>query len=124
MPFSLLGQRFTAEELGVAPSPADAALYIDRYDAVASLLVGGFHYANFLSEARLDQGAAPAFEASLSAPDELLTRLYELDGIDIYVDAGWIARRPDLLEVYPYERHLRSYVEMFRQRYRRERGRL
>ena len=34
-----------------------------------------------------------------------------------------IADRPDLLEVYPYQRHLKNYVQMFRRQYRRERGR-
>ena len=53
-----------------------------------------------------------------------MTRLYGLDSLDIYLDAGWLAQRADLLEVYPYQRHLKNYVQVFRRQYRRERGRL
>ena len=121
---SFPGHRFTAEKLRVAPSPPDAALYVDRYDAVARLLVSGFHYGSFLSEAGLEQATAGGLESAFAGSDFLLTRAYELESIDIYLDPGWIAKRPDLLEVYPYGRHLKNYVEMFRRQYRRERGRL
>jgi hypothetical protein len=123
-PFTLLGVRFTADDLHVAPSPPNAALYIDRYDAVARLLVSGFHYGRLLSEEGLEQGSAAGLETSFIASDFLLTRLYELESIDIYLDPGWMAHRPDLLDVYPYERHLKNYVQVFRRQYRRERGRL
>jgi hypothetical protein len=123
-PFSLAGHAFTAEELHIAPSPANASLYIDRYDAVARLLVKGFHYGSLLSEAGLEQGTSAGLESSFVGSDFLLTRLYELESIDIYLDPGWVANRPDLLEVYPYERHLKNYVQVFRRQYRRETGRL
>jgi hypothetical protein len=123
-PFSLAGRTFTAEELHIAPSPANAALYIDRYDATARLLVKGFHYGSLLSEAGLEQGTAAGLESSFVGSDFLLTRLYELESIDIYLDPGWLANRPDLLEVYPYGRHLKNYVQVFRRQYRRETGRL
>jgi hypothetical protein len=42
----------------------------------------------------------------------------------MYLEPGWLADRPDLLEVYPYQRHLSNYVQVFRRQYRRERGRL
>lgn len=122
--FSYAGRAFTADELHVASSPADATLYVDRYDAVGKLLVKGFHYGTLLSEAGLDQGVSTGLESSFVGPDLLLTRLYELEGIDIYLDPGWLAHRPDLLEVYPYERHLKNYVQVFRRQYRRQTGRL
>ena len=123
-PFSLAGRRFTAEKVRVPPSPPDAALYVDRYDAVARLLVSGFHYGNFLSEAGLEQASAGGLQSSFANSDFLLARAYELESIDIYIDPGWIQDRPDLLDVYPYGRHLKNYVEVFRRQYRRERGRL
>ncbi len=123
-PFSLGGRAFAAEALRVAPSPANAALYIDRYDAVARLLVKGFHYGSLLSEAGLEQGTSAGLEPSFAGSDFLLTRLYELESIDIYLDPGWLANRPDLLDVYPYERHLKNYVQVFRRQYRRATGRL
>jgi hypothetical protein len=124
-PLSLGGYAFSAEELHIQPSPANATLYIDRYDAVARLMVNGFHYGRLLSEAGLgDEPAAPGMQASFSGHDFLLGRLYGLESIDIYLDPGWMAQRPDLLEVYPYQRHLKNYVLTFRRQYLRERGRL
>ncbi len=125
-PFTLDGRRFGAERIRVPPSPPGAALFIDRYEAVARLLVDGFHYGTFMSEAGLDtaSGAAAGLESAFASSDFLLTRTYELESIDIYLDPGWLATRPDLLDVYPYERHLKNYVEVFRRQYRRERRRL
>jgi hypothetical protein len=124
-PLSYGGYDFTAEELHVAPSPANSTLYIDRYDAVARLMVNGFHYGRLLSEAGLgDEPAAAGMQASFSGHDFLLSRLYGLDSVDIYLDPGWMASRPDLLEVYPYQRHLKNYVLTFRRQYVRARGRL
>jgi hypothetical protein len=87
---------------------------------VARLLVPGFHYGALLSEAGIPTGAPARFDGH----DYLLTRLYGLDSVDIYLDAGILAARPDLIEVYPYERHLRNYVQLFRRQYTRVRGRL
>jgi len=123
-PMTLAGQPFTVEEVHVQPSPPDAALFVDRYDAVARLLVHGFHYGALLSEAGAQPGNAEGMQAAFAGHDYLLTRLYGLDSLDIYLDAGWIASRPDLLEVYPYERHLRNFVQVFRRQYARVRGRL
>jgi hypothetical protein len=118
------GRRFTAEKLRVPASPPEATLYVDRYEAVARLLVNGFHYGSFLSEAGLEQTSGGALESAFASSDFLLTRAYELESIDLYLDPGWLATRPDLLDVYPYGRHLKNYVEVFRRQYRRERGRL
>jgi hypothetical protein len=123
-PFKLDDQQFVAEELKLAPSPADAALYLDRYDAVASLLVRGFHYGALLSEAGIEPGVAEGLEPSFSAKDFLLTRLYGLENVDIFLEPGWISAREDLLEIYPYQLHLKNYVRVFRSQYTRERGRL
>lgn len=121
---TLLGEKFRADELRLPPSPAEAALFVDRYDAVARLLVKGFHYGRLLSDAGLGEGASPALAASFAGRDFTLTRLYELDSIDLYVEPGFLATRPDLLEVYPYQRHLKNYVQTFRRQYLQTRGRL
>ena len=122
--FALDGRRFSAEEIRTAPAPGGSALYIDRYDAVARMLIHGFHYGALLSEAGIEPGAADGLQAAFVGSDYLLTRLYGLESLDLYLDPGWIAARPDLLEVYPYQRHLKNYVQVFRRQYRRERGRL
>jgi hypothetical protein len=123
-PVSFAGGSFTVDELRVPRSPAGATLYIDRYDAVAHLLVKDFHYGGAQSAQGALQGSPAGLEPAFAASDSLLTRLYELDTIDIYLDPGWVANRPDLLEVYPYERHLKNYVQVFRRQYRGEWGRL
>jgi hypothetical protein len=126
-PFALAsigGLRFKAEKVRVPPSPATDTLYIDRYEAVGRLLASGFRYGSFFSEAGLDQGGGEGLESSFASADFLLVRTYELESIDIYLDPGWIASRPDLLDVYPYERHLKNFVALFRREYRRERGRI
>ena len=123
-PFTFAGQAFIAEKLRVAPSPPNDVLYIDRYDAVARLLVGGFRYGALMSEAGLEQAPAAGLEGAFADPEYLFTRLYELESVDIYLDPSWMANRPDLLEVYPYERHLKNFVQVFRRQYRRAQGRL
>ena len=123
-PFTFAGHPFIVDEERVPPSPPGATLYVDRYDAVAKLLVHGFHYGALLSEAGVDSGASDGLQAAFAGHDFLLTRAHSLDSVDIYLDAGFIAARPDLLEVYPYERHLKNYVQIFRRQYERVRGRL
>jgi hypothetical protein len=131
--FTLAGHAFAAQQLAVAPSPPDAALYVDRYDAVARLMASGFHYGRFLSEAALEgtsaspgagEESASGLDGALVTSDFLLARLYELESVDIYVDPAWLLKRPDLLDVYPYERHLKNYVQMFRRQYARQARRL
>lgn len=127
MSFTLENRPFTAEEIRAPRPPSDEPVYVGTYDAVGKLFVKGFHYGLLLSEAGIETnapGAAAGIEASFSSDRFLLTRLYGLENVDIYLEPGWLAHRPDLLEVYPYERHLRNYVQTFRRRYRIERGRL
>lgn len=124
IPFVLAGQPFVAEEVHAPRSPPNAAIYVDVYATVGSLFVKGFHYGHLLSEAGLEASSAAGLEKSFEGNEFLLTRLYEMESIDIYVEPSWLGGRPDLLEVYPYERHLKNFVQTFRRQYRRERGRL
>jgi hypothetical protein len=107
----------------VAPPAGGAALYTDRYDAISRLLVRSFHYGVLLSEAGLES-STQGLESSFKAHDYLLSRLYGLSNVDLYLEPGFMATRPDLLEVYPYQRHLANYVQMFRRQFHLERGRL
>ena len=43
---------------------------------------------------------------------------------DLFLGNDWLARRPDLLEVYPYHLHLQNFIEIFRRQYRQHEGRL
>jgi hypothetical protein len=123
-PFRYAGQALSVEEIHVPPSPPGATLFVDRYDAIARLLVRGFHYGALLSDAGLEPGSASGLQAAFAGRDFLVTRVHSLDSVDLYLDPGFVATRPDLLEVYPYERHLKNYVQIFRRQYERVRGRL
>jgi hypothetical protein len=119
------GARFTADEVRVAPSSGNNALYSDRYNAVAAALEPKFTYGALLSEAGIDEiTGVSGIDRSFLGADFLLTRLYELDNVDIYLDPGWLATRPDLFDVYPYEKHLANFVQTFRRQYRQENTRL
>ena len=61
---------------------------------------------------------------AFAGKDFLLTRVQSLASLDIFLEPEWIAKREDLLEVYPYHLHLKNYVHLFRRHYLRERGRL
>jgi hypothetical protein len=122
---SLAGDAFSAEETRVAPSVPNDTLLVDRYAMVATMLVRGFHYGGLLSEAGGAQiDGEDAIAASFGGQDFMLAHAAELGSVDIYLASNWIADRRDLLEIYPYELHLRNFVRMFRRQYARERGRL
>jgi hypothetical protein len=111
-----------AEDLRISPSTT--ALPTDRYDAVAQLLARGFHYGRLLSEEGVERGDPAALQAAMSGEGFALSRLYVLESLDIFLDPAWLATRPDVLEVYPYQLHLRNFVRVFRRQYQRQRGRL
>ncbi len=124
--FQLDGHAFVAEDEHVrASAPDPGGISIDRYQAIASLLAPGFHYGALLSEgALLPSGDEAGREQTFAGGDFLMSHLYGLAGIDIFRDPTWIARHPDVLDVYPYYVHLKNYVRVFRQQYLRQRGRL
>jgi hypothetical protein len=123
--FTLDGRAFKAEDSHVRLSAPDASgLYVDRYRAVATLFAPGFHYGALLSEAGLVSADDAAREQTFAGGDFLMSHLYGLAGLDIFLEPTWISRHPDVLEVYPYHLHLKNYVRVFRQQYLRQRGRL
>ena len=113
---------FSAQDVRVAPAPD--ALRTDRYDAVAQVLARGFHYGKLLSEEGVDRDDVSALKATLSGEDFALSRLYGLESLDIFLDPAWLSTQHDVLEVYPYQMHLKNFVRVFRRQYQRERGRL
>jgi hypothetical protein len=120
LPFSLDGIALVAGEVRVAPPKG----FAQRYDAIARALVRGFHYGALLSEAGLEPPAQGSLDAAFAGKDYLLSRLYSLGDVDLYLDPTWISTRPDLLEVYPYQRHLKNYVTIFRRQFAQQKGRL
>jgi hypothetical protein len=124
LPFTLDGQPLEAAELVEPAAPADEAEALRTYDRLARLYARGFQYGALRSDSGIERAAPSGVQALLQSDDFALTRLYALGLIDLYLDEAGVARRPDLLEVYPYERHLANFVETFRRQYRREKGRL
>lgn len=122
--FELGGQRLVAQEL-VVPPATGRGLHVDRYRQVGNLLAPTFHYGALLSEAGLtSRGSSEGLTEAFSADDFLLSRVHTLASVDVFLDPEWIARREDLLDLYPYHLHLKNFVQLFRQQYRLERGRL
>ena len=42
---------------------------------------------------------------------------------NLFLGNEWLAKRPDLLAVYPYHLHLKTFIEIFRRQYKEHRGR-
>jgi hypothetical protein len=116
------GEPVSLREIRVRVVRTTGSGVIDVYTQLATLLGG-----EDAGPAVVDAGARPE---PAPAPDELagadfvLTRLDRLHGADPFAGTTWPLDRADLVEVYPFQRHLRSYVDAFRRRYRAQRGRL
>ncbi len=119
------GEQFTIREARIKRLTADDATQIRLYKHLGDLLTEGFGYGQFTSAQAL--GAAPeetAVAASFGDPIFLLTKLDLLRDADLFLGNEWLAKRHDLLEVYPFHLHLQNYVQLFRRQYQLKRGRL
>ncbi|HKE18980.1 MAG TPA: hypothetical protein VKB80_29100 [Kofleriaceae bacterium] len=117
------GHAIAVRELRVPAVRASGAGPIDVYRELASLLAGD----SLAGGGETAPGrAAPRAAADLSGGggDYLLTRLESLRDADPFAGASWPLERADVVEVYPFRRHLHAFVEAFRRRYWAERGRM
>jgi hypothetical protein len=89
---------------------------LDVYIQLASLLGG--------PDTAIVDKPAPFRAEDLAGDDFLLTRLDPLADADPFRGARWPLTHPDLVAVYPFERHLHAFIETFRRRYLAQRGRL
>lgn len=123
--FTLDGVTLAAREVRTKPLAADGASQIRLYKQLAALLTPRFGYGRLTSNQAV--GAAPE-EAVMAEwfrqPAFLLTRLDLLRDADLFLGNEWLAKRPDLLAVYPYHLHLKSFIEIFRRQYKEHRGRM
>lgn len=123
--FTLDGVTLTTREARTQPLTADGASQIRLYKQVAALMTPGFGYGRLTSTQAV--GAAPeeaAMAESFRQSTFLLTRLDLLRDADLFLGNEWLAKRPDLLAVYPFHLHLKTFVEIFRRQYKQHRGRL
>jgi hypothetical protein len=116
------GEPISLREVRVRAVATTGSGVIELYRQLATLLGG-----EDAGPAVVDAGARPEpppAPADLAGADFVLTRLDRLHGADPFAGATWPLDRGDLVEVYPFQRHLRTYIDAFRRRYRAQRGRL
>jgi hypothetical protein len=121
---TLDGETLSVREIRVPAVTTTAAGVIEAYADVAALL-GGEGYAGPAAPGpdRVVAGTPPE-SADLSEPTFLLLRLERIHDIDPFLGVRWPLERADLVEVYPFHRHLHAFVDAFRRRYHAQRGRL
>jgi hypothetical protein len=122
---ALDGERLAVREVRMKPLVGDGGSQIRLYKQLAALMAPGFGYGRLTSNQAV--GAAPEEAALADAfrqPAFYLTKLDLLHDADLFLGNDWLARRPDLLEVYPYHLHLQNFIEIFRRQYRQHEGRL
>ncbi|HUJ61072.1 MAG TPA: hypothetical protein VLX92_21360, partial [Kofleriaceae bacterium] len=109
------GDPVSLRELHVADVRPTGDGPIDVYRALAALLGGA------------DPALAPPnalAPADLAGDDFPLARLDQLVDADPFRGARWPLDHPELIAVFPFERHLHAFVDAFRRRYLAQRGRL
>jgi hypothetical protein len=108
---TLDGEAIAVRELHVAAIRTEADGPIDVYLALAALLAG------------TDRPGVTA-PATLDTSRFMLVHLDELRDDDPFTGARWPLADPALVAVYPFEHHLRGFIDAFRRRYLPQRGRL
>jgi hypothetical protein len=122
---ALDGERLAVREVRMKPLAGDGGGQVRLYKQLAALLAPGFGYGRLTSNQAI--GATPeeaALAETFRQPAFWLTRLDLLRDADLFLGNDWLARRPDLLEVYPYHLHLQNFIEIFRRQYAQHAGRL
>lgn len=122
---ALDGERFAVREARMKPLVGDGTSQIRLYKQLAALMAPGFGYGRLTSNQAV--GATPeeaALAETFRQPAFWLTKLDLLRDADLFLGNDWLARRPDLLEVYPYHLHLQNFIEIFRRQYAQHAGRL
>jgi len=98
------------------------------YNEFAKVLENRFHYSKLTSRSDInverESSNLPIDKRLLEEPTYLLSRLEVLKNVDIFLGNNWVLEREDLLKVYPYHVHLQNYVNSFRSKYDKNRGRL
>ena len=89
---------------------------LDIYIQLASLLGG--------PDTTIVAPQAVLLPEDIAGDNFRLTRLDPLADADPFRGARWPLGRPELVAIYPFERHLHAFIETFRRRYLAQRGRL
>ena len=105
------GETIAVRDLHVAQIRTDADGPIDVYLALAALLAG-------------TDMPGPTAPRTLDTTRFPLVHLDELVDDDPFTGARWPLQDPALVAVFPFEHHIRTFVDAFRRRYLPQRGRL
>jgi hypothetical protein len=108
---TLDGEQIAVRDIHVAQIRSDADGPIDVYLALAALLAG-------------TDLPGPTAPGKLGSPYFQLVNLDDLLDADPFTGARWPLQDPKLLAVYPFDHHLRAFIDTFRRRYLPQRGRL
>jgi len=122
---ALDGEQLAVREVRMAPLVADGSSQIRLYKQLAALMAPGFGYGRLTSNQAI--GASPeeaALAEAFRQPAFWLTKLDLLRDADLFLGNDWLAKRPELLEVYPYHLHLQNFIEVLRRQYKQHEGRL
>jgi hypothetical protein len=122
---ALDGERLSVREVRLLPLVGDGTSQLRLYKQLAALMAPGFGYGRLTSNQAV--GAAPeevALAETFRQPVFWLTKLDLLRDADLFLGNDWLAKRPELLEVYPYHVHLQTFIEIFRRQYKQHEGRL
>lgn len=117
------GRRYPVRRLGAPVRTGDRG-QIELIERLATLLAPGFVYGRLVSKQSVGVDPALGSEKMLSHARFALTNLDVLGDADVFLGHAWLDERPDLREVYPYHQHVGNFVQLFRSRYRLQRGRL
>ena len=110
-------------ELVVRAMRAPVDTRVAAYRHVARLLSGG-SYAGPAGDVEVTAAEAAPTAADLGADDMRLASLELLREADPFLGHDWPLADDTLRDVYPLQLHLGNFTDVFRNRYRRERGRL
>jgi len=123
--FTFQGGTFVAAEARFPLPRAGDDQAIAMAQRLAALLAPGFYYGRLMSRkspTRQEEGIS--FQELFKGGDFLLSKLEYLRDADPFLGPVELGSRTDLQEVFPYHLHARTFVEVFRRQYQRQRGRL
>lgn len=124
----LFGDSAEVRRVQITPKDFEGKVSVNLYKKVAQLFSKGFRYTGFESNEKFQ--AQKSFEVNPELfdvkvnPNYAWSRLHFLKETDIFLGHEWVQEREDLMEVYPYYHHLYHFVNLFRENYQVQRGRL
>lgn len=125
--FKYAGYQLNAYSLRVPPKKDNLREPFITFHNLSKLLNKGFKYGGYHSNEIVITASSkidPLGSDDFKSFTFYLTQLGLFHEADLFIGHNWIQEREDLLRVYPHYRHLNHFVQIFRNRYKDQRGRL